>query len=122
VAREALVAAGRQIANQARSRGGFESNRLNERLSDILAGGFPAFDVGSPRCLDGGSDDPVALAAAFENDNSPCVLPDGSIVSFWLGRPGGTGQHELKILCPSDGSTFVATVGDIADVGLACGA
>jgi hypothetical protein len=30
---EALVAGGRQIANQARSRGGFESNRLNERLS-----------------------------------------------------------------------------------------
>jgi hypothetical protein len=41
VTREALVAAGRQIANQARSRGGFESNRLNERLADILAGVFP---------------------------------------------------------------------------------
>jgi hypothetical protein len=41
VAREALVAADRQIANQARSRGVFESNRLNERLGDILAGGFP---------------------------------------------------------------------------------
>jgi hypothetical protein len=48
VAREALVAADRQIANQARSRGVFESNRLNERLGDILAGGFPANDVGSP--------------------------------------------------------------------------
>jgi riboflavin biosynthesis pyrimidine reductase len=48
VAREALVAADRQIANQARSRGVFESNRLNERLGDILAGGFPAFDVGPP--------------------------------------------------------------------------
>jgi hypothetical protein len=65
---------------------------------------------------------PVAVAPGFENDNSPCVLPDGSIASLWLGRPGGSGQHELKILNPRDGSTFLASVGDIADVGLACGA
>ncbi len=38
---EALVAGGRQIANQAQGRGVFESDRLNERLNDILAGGFP---------------------------------------------------------------------------------
>lgn len=48
VAHEALVKVGRQIANQARSRGVFESDRLNEHLSLILADGFPAFDVGSP--------------------------------------------------------------------------
>ena len=45
---EALVKGGRQIANQARGRGVFESDRLNEHLTNILAGGFPAFDVGSP--------------------------------------------------------------------------
>ena len=41
VAHEALVGVGRQIANQARSRGVFESDRLNEHLNDLLAGGFP---------------------------------------------------------------------------------
>jgi hypothetical protein len=47
---EALVAAGRQIANQARSRGGFQSNRLNERLSDILTGRFP-LSVSAPHVV-----------------------------------------------------------------------
>jgi len=65
---------------------------------------------------------PVLLAPTAENDNSPCVLPDGSVASLWLGRQGNTGQHELKILHPSDGASFVASVGDIADVGIACGA
>jgi hypothetical protein len=45
---EELAAVGRQIANQAGSRGVFESNRLNERLNDILAGGYPANNVGTP--------------------------------------------------------------------------
>ncbi len=51
MAREALAADGRQIANQARSRGVCESDRLNERLDVILAGGFPANDVRSPGTL-----------------------------------------------------------------------
>lgn len=42
----------------------------------------------------------------FTNDNSPAVLPDGRIVSLWLGRAGGTGLHEIKVMSP-DGSVFI---------------
>jgi len=62
------------------------------------------------------------LVAGFNNDNSPCVLPDGRVASLWLERPGGNGEHELKLLS-ADATTYaMLLVGqDIADVGIGCG-
>ena len=58
----------------------------------------------------------------YNNDNSPCVLPDGSIVSLWMDRPGGPSVHELKVMRPDGSSYFMALTGvDIYDVGLGCG-
>ncbi len=70
----------------------------------------------------GGATSPQLVAAQFSNDNSPCVLPDGRIVSLWLERPGGSGQHEIKVMA-ADGSasTMVLTGVDVADIGLGCG-
>jgi len=58
----------------------------------------------------------------FTNDNSPVVLPDGRIVSLWLGRTGGNGNHELKVMT-ADGSNFfmLLTGQDIMDNGLSAG-
>lgn len=66
--------------------------------------------------------EPVLINSAYSNDNSPCVLPDGRIVSLWLERPEGEGYHELKIM-NADGSnaTMLVIDVDIFDVGLGCG-
>lgn len=58
----------------------------------------------------------------FNDDNTPCLLPDGRIASLWLNRPGGGGMHELKIM-PPDGSSYRMLVEneDILDIGLSCG-
>lgn len=62
------------------------------------------------------------LNAEYSNDNSPCVLPDGRIVSLWLNRPEGEGYHELKIMNVdgTDPEMLILDV-DIADIGLGCG-
>jgi len=64
----------------------------------------------------------VRVNASYSNDNSPCVLPDGRIVSLWLNRPGGQGFHELKVMA-ADGSGGVVLLPDVDvfDVGLGCG-
>jgi hypothetical protein len=67
--------------------------------------------------------DPTLVASQFSNDNSPCVLRDGTIASLWLGRPGNTNNfHELKAM-RSDGSayTMLIVAQDLLDVGLSCG-
>ena len=64
-----------------------------------------------------------AVVGNYGNDNSPCVLSDGRVVSLWLNRPGNpAGVHELKVMS-ADGSseTMLVTGQDIADVGLGCG-
>jgi hypothetical protein len=65
---------------------------------------------------------PRRAAPHFNDDNSPCVLPDGRIVSLWFDRPGGTGIGELKVMTP-DGRRYgmLLTGKDVADVGLGCG-
>ena len=69
-----------------------------------------------------GATTPVKVAPAFTNDNSPCVLPDGSIAGLWLNRPGGSGDHELKVM-KSDGSSYfmLVTGADVLNIGLGCG-
>jgi hypothetical protein len=72
--------------------------------------------------LPAGSTTPVLLGAAFTNDNSPCVLPDGRVVSLWLNRPGSSGDHELKVMT-SDGVGYemLLTSVDVLDGGIGCG-
>ncbi len=69
-----------------------------------------------------GSSVPVRITDKFHNDNSPCVLPNGSIASLWLDRPGGAGLHELKVMS-ADGSNYFMLLGDmdIDDIGLGGG-
>ena len=61
--------------------------------------------------------------SSINNDNSPCVLPDGRIVSLWLDRPGNSsGTHELRVV-NADGSNpqMLLTGQDINDIGIGCG-
>ncbi|MBI5306854.1 MAG: hypothetical protein HZB37_00560 [Planctomycetes bacterium] len=69
-----------------------------------------------------GAAEPV-LVGDYGNDNSPCVLPDGRIVSLWLDRPGNVNSlHEIKVMSP-DGSTFkmLFEKKDVFDIGIGCG-
>ena len=72
--------------------------------------------------LAAGANQPIKITDDFNNDNSPCVLPDGSIASLWLNRPGGSDYHELKVMRPDGSSYFMLITGqDIDDIGLGCG-
>ncbi len=61
------------------------------------------------------------IIGEFGNDNSPCVLPNGNIVSLWLARADNpAGNHELKVM-NTDGTThFVLLQQDTADIGTGC--
>ena len=66
---------------------------------------------------------PVAVNESLTNDNAPCVLGDGRIVSLWLNRPNNdAGVHEIKVMNP-DGSNVVPLLIDIDvnDIGTGCG-
>ena len=83
----------------------FEGNWDGERLWRIPPGGGV----------------PVAVPGNFHNDNSPCVLPDGRIVSLWLDRPGASGVHEIKVMMPDGtGAAVLLENTDVADVGVGC--
>lgn len=72
--------------------------------------------------LPAGSRTPTLLNGQ-NNDNSPCVLPSGLIVSLWLQRPGNdAGYHEIK-LTAADGSqyTMLWRGQDVFDIGTGCG-
>jgi hypothetical protein len=71
----------------------------------------------------GGAAGTLAQIGAFDDDNSPCVLPDGRIASLWLNRPGNTASlHELKIMNADGSNPIMAVINeDIVDVGQSCG-
>ena len=72
--------------------------------------------------LPAGDTEPV-LVGDFGNDNSPCVLPDGRIVSLWLDRQDNVNSlHEIKVMSP-DGGTFMmlSIKKDVLDSGIGCG-
>jgi parallel beta-helix repeat protein len=70
--------------------------------------------------LSAGATEPIQVTDTFNNDNSPCVLPDGRIVSLWLDRPAGDGLHEIKVMA-SDGSSFSMLLQeDVLDAGIGC--
>lgn len=103
--------------------GGTASNALHH--ADYAPGGGIVFegqwDGEQIWRLAPGSTTPTKVTAAFNNDNSPCVLADGRIVSLWLDRAGGQGYHELKVMA-ADGSGYqMILLGvDILDGGLGC--
>lgn len=73
--------------------------------------------------LPAGGGAPTKVAPDQSNDNSPCVLGDGRIVSLWLGRAGNAlGVHELKVMTADGGSFFTPLANmDVADIGIGCG-
>ncbi len=70
------------------------------------------------------AEEPVLLTDQFGNDNSPCVLPDGRIVSLWLNREGGAGYHEIKVMNPDNPADYYMALldVDVLDIGIGCGA
>ena len=72
------------------------------------------------RLVDGGR---AVVSADTNNDNSPCVLPDGRIVSLWLGHPDNPpGFHEIKMMGPDGSDYFMLLTGiDVLDGGIGCG-
>jgi hypothetical protein len=71
-----------------------------------------------------GASQAMRISPADEsNDNSPCVLPDGRIVSLWLGRPGNTtNAHEIKVMnADGSGTGMLLTDVDVVDIGMGCG-
>lgn len=72
--------------------------------------------------LEPGQTTPTLVNESFGNDNSPAVLPDGRIVSLWLGRPEGQGFHEIKVMTLDGSAHYLAlTEVDVADIGIGCG-
>ncbi len=73
--------------------------------------------------LAAGASTPALIAAQYTNDNSPCVLPDGRLVSLWLRRPGNpAGLHELKLMSPAGANPLMPLNGqDVTDIGIGCG-
>lgn len=89
----------------------------------VFEGSWPQDGGEPPETLwqrDGDADPVPAVSRDLDNTVSPCVLSDGSIVALWLGRPGGSGAHELTHALP-DGSwqTLLLDV-DVADIGIGC--
>jgi parallel beta-helix repeat protein len=72
--------------------------------------------------LPAGASVAVRVTNQFDSDNSPCVLPDGRIVSLSLNREGSGEAHEIKIMS-SDGTDFYYPLptADITDAGMGCG-
>ena len=62
------------------------------------------------------------LVSGLANDNSPCVLLDGSILSLWYGRPNnGQGFAELKVHGADSTDYEMILVGlELNDVGMHC--
>lgn len=74
--------------------------------------------------LPAGGGTPQVINAAINNDVSPNVLPDGRVASLWLNAPGGTGNHQVKVMDADGQNVVVLTPAqtDVDDIGLGCGA
>ncbi len=95
------------------------------RGGDIAPDGSLIFEAdwgGTERLWQRLSDGTTTIHSGFDNDNSPCVLPDGSLASLWLAREGNTnGVHELKIHA-ADASTYEVLLPnvDVVDGSIHC--
>jgi hypothetical protein len=74
--------------------------------------------------LPAGGGAPERVAPKLTNDNSPCVLADGRVVSLWIAPEDRDGRHRLKLAAP-DGTTLVPDLlgagHDVRDIGIGCG-
>ena len=63
----------------------------------------------------------IIMDESKANDNSPCVLSNGEVVSLWMEREReGDSIHELKVM--TNASHFMAVTNqDITDFGIGCG-
>ena len=75
-----------------------------------------------------GSNTPELIGAAFGNDGSPAVLPDGRIASLWMDWSEGGGGHEIKVMNATGtkwfmvvASTLTPQIPDVVDAGLGVG-
>lgn len=58
----------------------------------------------------GAAQAPVLINSDYGNDNSPVILSDDRIASFWLNRQGNSsGNHEVKIMDKDGANGFVLT-------------
>jgi hypothetical protein len=95
------------------------------RSADISPDGSIVFEAdweGSERLWRLLANGSTELISGLTNDNSPCVLPDGSVASLWLNRDGNTeGLHELTVHAAdsADYEMLLADI-DVADVGIHC--
>jgi hypothetical protein len=65
----------------------------------------------------------AAVFPGYSNDNSPCVLPSGHVVSLWCDNDSAGGIHQLKVSLPSVSGHFVLMPEvDVTDAGIACSA
>lgn len=73
--------------------------------------------------LGSGDSVPTLIGSAYGNDNTPCVLPDGRIVSFWLHAPDNpSGNHEVKVMTADGSDYFMLMSGqDAHDNTIGCG-
>ena len=64
------------------------------------------------------------IGAAFDDDLSPCILPDGRVATLWTGSPDNPmAIYEIKVMEPSgDNEAVLYRDERIQDIGLGCGA
>ena len=69
---------------------------------------------------------PTVLNNSFTDDNSPNILPDGRVMSLWLGSPTGSNLHEIKIMDLAGQNAFMLTTAnapfsEVDDIGVGAG-
>ena len=85
----------------------------------VFEGGWTGEELWS---LSPGAAEPVRIRSDRNNDNSPCVLPDGRVASLWLDRPGGNGVHEIELKSLDGATAEVILPGeDVLDAVVGCG-
>jgi hypothetical protein len=85
----------------------------------VFEGGWTGEEIWS---LPAGAVEPARIRVDHNNDNSPCVLPDGRVASLWLDRPGSAGLHELELKSLDGATAEVILPGeDVLDAVVGCG-
>jgi hypothetical protein len=71
--------------------------------------------------LGSGASTPELIGTEFKNDNTPCVLPNGSIASMWYADSQGNGASVLKVMLEEDHTFVLPPAGDVAPDSISCG-
>jgi hypothetical protein len=89
----------------------------------VFEGSWPIGGGQPPETLwqrDGDALPVPAVSRELDNTVSPCVLGDGTLVALWLGRPGGSGVHELTHVGADGAARVLLPDVDVADIGIGC--